>query len=231
MRRPFQGMWDFISGAATLWGFMPAAWQTVLVTGATTLTGYLGWQSAGPFYACIGAAGVFALSMIGVFLATAMPKLTGVFEKLTVEQINIFNPILQQDKDGRNRKVSILRNVTFECVLKNHSQQMVYFQIKRASQSMAGKTIVGEPKLSPLICIVPPFSYQRIILQSLPDITVSDGMIGLIDLEILYGEEKNNLEYKFIYESTPQLGVVVQRNGDASISMNAPITKHIHEKA
>lgn len=81
---------------------MPAAWQTVLVTGATTLTGYLGWQSAGPFYACIGAAGVFALSMIGVFLATAMPKLTGVFEKLTVEQINIFNPILQQDKDGRN---------------------------------------------------------------------------------------------------------------------------------
>jgi hypothetical protein len=118
----------------------------------------------------------------------------------------------------------------FECVLKNHSQQIVYFQIKRASQSMAGKTVVGEPKLSPLVCIVPPFSYQRIALQSLPDITVADGMIGLIDLEIWYGDERDNLEFKFTYESTPQLGVIMQRNGDASLSMNAPITKHIHEK-
>jgi hypothetical protein len=230
MPKPLKRLLDFASGATTLWGLMPAAWQTVVVAGATTVTAYFGWQNVNPFYACIGTAGVFALSMIGVFLATAVPKLTGVFEKLTVEQINIFNPVLQQDKDGRNRKVSVLRNLMFECVLKNHSQQIVYFQIKRASQSMAGKTVVGEPKLSPLICIVPPFSYQKIALQSLPDITVADGMIGLIDLEIWYGDARDNLEYKFMYESTPQLGVIMQRNGEASLSMNAPITKHIHEK-
>jgi hypothetical protein len=55
-------------------------------------------------------------------------------------------------------------------------------------------------------------------------------MVGLIDLEILYGEERDKLSYKFDYESTPQLSVVLQRNGDAAISMNAPITKHLHEK-
>jgi hypothetical protein len=230
MGKFFKALWDFVSGATTLWGLMPAAWQTAAVAGATSLTGYFGWEHANPFYACIGAAGVFALSMIGVFLITAMSRLTGVFEKLTVEQINLFNPILHQDKDGRNKKVSFLRNLTFECVLKNHSNEIVYFKIKRASQSMAGKTIVGEPRLSPLVSIVPPFSYHKIALQSLPDIQVADGMVGLIDLEILYGEDKERLQYKFTYESTPQLGVILQKNGDASISMNAPIIKHIHEK-
>jgi hypothetical protein len=226
----FKKTWEFISGAATLWGFMPAAWQTVLVAGATSVTGYLGWQTATPFYACIGAAGVFALSMFGVFLINAGAKLTGTFERLTVEQINLFNPTLQQDKDGRNKKIFLLKNLTFECVLKSHSQQMMYFKIKRASQSMAGRTIVGEPKLSSLTSIVPPFSYQKITLQSLPDIDVADGMIGVIELEILYGEDKEDLKYKFTYESAPQLAIVFQKGGNATIAMNAPITKHAHEQ-
>jgi hypothetical protein len=168
MGKFFKTVWDFISGASTLWGFMPAAWQTVLVTASTAVTGYFGWQNLSPFYAIIGAAAVFALTMIGVFLATAMSQMGSTFEKLTVESINLFNPMIHQDKNGRNKKITLLRNLTFECVLKNHSPHIIYYQLKRATHSMAGQTILGEPKLSSLVSIAPPFSYQKILLQTLP---------------------------------------------------------------
>jgi hypothetical protein len=218
-----------ISGASTLWGFMPAAWQTAVMGTMTLVTGYFGFQTGGVFYALIGASAVFAFVMFGIFLMTLMTKMVSSYEKLAVEQVGLFNPILDHVKDGRNRKVWTLKNLTFEITVRNHSQQTLYFKIRRAAHSMAGNTIRGEHKLPDIINIVPAMTAQKVILQTLPDIPIANGMEGVIDLEIAYGDERESLKYLLIYGCTPQLSIILQKNGSGQIAMSTPIVKNVHE--
>jgi hypothetical protein len=73
-----------ISGASTLWGFMPAAWQTAVIGTVTIMTGYFGFQTGGIFYALIGASAVFAFVMFGIFLMILMKRMVSSYEKLAV---------------------------------------------------------------------------------------------------------------------------------------------------
>jgi hypothetical protein len=219
-----------ISGASTLWGFMPAAWQTAVMGAATLVTGYFGFQSGGIFYALIGASVVFACVMFGIFLMTAMTRMVSSYEKLAVEQISLFNPMLNQAKDGRNKKTWTLKNLSYEVTLRNHSQQTLYFQTRRATHSMAGQTLVGQHNISPHVNIVPAMTAQKIMLQTLPDIPVVDGMVGRIDLEIAYGDDREKLNYLLMYICAPHLSITVQKNGGGQIAINCPIEKNLHEK-
>jgi hypothetical protein len=208
---------------------MPAAWQTAVMGTATLVTGYFGFQTGGVFYALIGASAVFSFVMFGLFLMTMMTRMVSSFEKIAVEQISLFSPMLDQIKDGRNRKAWMLKNLTYEIILRNHSQQTLYFQTRRASHSMAGKTLIGEHKVSSNVNIIPAMTAQKIMLQTLPDIPIADGMAGLVDLEIVYGDERDSLKYFFVYECTPQLSIIVQKNGSGQIAVSSPILKNFHE--
>lgn len=159
-----------------------------------------------------------------------MTRIVGTYEKLAVEQVSLFNPFLMQSKDGRNKKVWKLANLTYEITLRNLSQQTIYYQTKRAVHSMAGKTVEGEHRISNAINLLPPMSIQKLMLQTLSDIPIANGMQGLIDIEILYGEEKDALNYLLQYECTPQLSISIHQNGSAQIALSSPITKNTHEK-
>jgi len=77
--------------------------------------------------------------------------------------------------------------------------------------------------------IIPAMTAQKIMLQTLPDIPIADGMAGLVDLEIVYGDERDSLKYFFVYECTPQLSIIVQKNGSSQIAVSSPILKNFHE--
>jgi hypothetical protein len=129
-----------ISGATNPLGFQPAAWQTAVMSTATLATRLL-WDSRlqESFTASLERQLVFAFVMVGIFLMTAMTRMISSYEKLAVEQVSLFNPILDQVKDGRNRKLLESKKSYIRVTLRNHSQQTLYFKTRRATHSMAGK--------------------------------------------------------------------------------------------
>jgi hypothetical protein len=223
--------WGLLSNAPTVWGFLPSSWQLAVAGAASAMTAWFGYWQGGIFYALIGASMVFAFSMFGIVLWVFLTRSLSVFERLIVESVGPSQAHFHESKDGRNKKYWVIRGLTLECVLRNHSQQTVYFQIKRATHSMLGLTVPpNKPDAKPAISIVPPKSLQKITFATLPDIKVQDDMKGHIDLEILYGPSKDKLHYLLLYESAPMMGAVISKKGQSQITINAPIIKHTHEK-
>lgn len=220
-----------VQGATTVWGLLPANWQLVVTGIATVVTGYFGFQTGGIFWALIGASAVLAFGLMSLLLWIVLTKLTSVFERLTVETIGMSGGNLHKGKDGRNRNTWTLKHLTMELQLRNHSQRTLYFKIKRLTHSMSGKTLKDPPKLAEGISIVPPQTIQKILLATLPDLPVVNDMTGHIDLEIVYGSDKDDLRYLFVYESTPAMAISIGKNGQGQIQITAPIIKHLHGNA
>lgn len=234
-RKSFRGrVWGYLSGATTLWGLLPTTWQAAITTAATGVTGYFSYQEwGGVTWALLTSSAVFAMTSIGFWIWFGVTRLVSVFERLTVDQIAVVQAILHEEKDGRNKKRWLIKGLTLECHLRNHSPLTLYFKPKRIGHSMAGKTCSGSPKIMDQVSIVPPQTNQRILLATLPDIEIGDDqLIGHIDLEILYGPAKDDLRYLFLYESEPGMSVFInQKTGKGEIKLSAPIKRHLHEGA
>ena len=217
-----------IGNAVTLWGLLPTSWQTIMTLIASVATGYFSFRSNGIAVAIVAASAVFAFSMLGIFMWIGITRLTSVYERLIVESLGISTGHVNFDKDGRNHTIYILRNLSLKLILRNHSpQQTIYFRLKRVHHSIGTATVSGVPKVSSLINIIPPGGIAEITLQTLPDVTLTANLIGHIDIEIQYGDNKEKLQYLLMYQSAPALGVIVQKKM-SHITINAPIIKHLH---
>jgi hypothetical protein len=69
MARAIRRLVEFVSGIATLWGFLPAAWQASVIATLTVMTAYLGYSTLGLFWATVGATAVFAFTTSGLYYA------------------------------------------------------------------------------------------------------------------------------------------------------------------
>lgn len=219
--------WDWVSGGSTVWGLLPATWQTAATTALSAATAYLGYQAGGLFYALLGGAAMFALGMAGAYYTILFNRQTSIFERLGLDRIAPIQAGITATGSKEAPEFSI-HGLTLEVQLQNHSERNVWIKIKRSHHSIAGQT--NEGPVSDLANIIPPHGDLKIVLETLPDIKIGTEQInGSIDMEILYGPDKDDLRYLFSYVSKPAMGVLIDTHtGVGQLSITSPITKYEH---
>lgn len=221
----FPGLWDLFSGGSTMWGLLPTAWQASAAAALSAVTGFLGYQTGGLFYAVLGAAAMFAMVMVAAYYAILLNRQTSVFERLAIEQIAPVQAALTGDWET---KEFVIKGYTLEAQIRNHSERSVWIQLRRAQHSMGGQT--NDAEISKLVSIIPPHGLQKMNLATLPDIKVIDPLTGTVDLEILYGPQADDLRYVFYYVNKPAIGLLVEEGGKGQLTFTTPITKNQHER-
>jgi len=176
--------------------------------------------------------GAAAFSMMLVYYILLTRRLTSVYEQVSMDEV----AIIQANLDGMRRtkkKFDVseakISHLTLRCTLRNHSERTIFYKLKRSHHSMSGKT----PKnnvVAQNVCVIPSHGQQGFILATLPDIELSDSISGDIDLEILYGPNKDSLRYLFKYQGTPHLSVAMADDGRAQMTINTLVQNYGHER-
>src|SRR4051794_39529000 len=78
-----------IGHLTTAWGLLPLPWQTAIIAMLSALTGYLGFESGGLYWALLGASAMFAFGMAGAYYFILLRSQTTVFERLIAENLSI----------------------------------------------------------------------------------------------------------------------------------------------
>lgn len=234
MANIFSRLFSGASGASTLWGFLPASWQMAVITMLSAVTGYVGFQSAGLYWALLGAAAMFSFGMSGTYYFILLRSRASVFELLIIDQISIAQAWLVRKDESAPFELNALtiRGLTFQVHLTNRSERTVYAQLKRVNNSMGGKTVKKIEAPAKDIVIIPATAGQTFIISTLPDIEVCDGLSGWIELELLYGPSKDDLSYEFHIDAEPGMSLGINKeNSTGELKMLYQIRKLVHQRA
>jgi hypothetical protein len=231
MRKIVKAIWDFISGAATLWGFLPAAWQAAIVAGATAMTAYLGYEGGGLFWATIGASAVFAFTTAGLYYALLFWKQITVFERLVVEMVDIIDVSASGPKEDT---AGIIDHITLHCILRNHGERNLFFQLRREHHSLGGR-VNPDAHIAPGVNVIPPRERAKLMLATLNDLRLpKDGgepLKGKLELEIEYGPREDNLCY--LLDHVGELGlsaVVLPSEKRGELRLIAWLKRNTHKR-
>jgi len=223
-------IWDSASAGSTIWALLPSTWQTAITTGAGVVTAYFGFEAGGIFYALLGGAGMFLIATAGAYYAILLNRQVSIFERIGIDQITIVQAAMigkgsQEKPDG-----FLIRGLTLEVHIKNHSERNIWTKIKREHHSIANQTTESPPYN--VVNVIPAHGFLKILLATLPDISLgAERITGTVDLEILYGPDKDDLRYLFLYISKPALGIQIDTgSGSGQLNMAIPITKNEHER-
>src|SRR5690242_12325707 len=74
---------------STLWGVLPAAWQTLVTGVLTAMTAWFGPKEFGWAQTIFYASGVFAFGMVTAFLTLRIAQIVGMFQRLTIAGFGI----------------------------------------------------------------------------------------------------------------------------------------------
>src|SRR4051812_31895437 len=76
MQKIIKKIWGAASGGSTLWGFLPTPWQAAFTAVISAMTGVVGYQGGGLFWALIGASAVFCFMTAGLYYAILLSRQT-----------------------------------------------------------------------------------------------------------------------------------------------------------
>ena len=192
----------------TAWGLLPATWQTAATAAMSGIAVYFGLKEVGIAQAIFYASGVLAFGMSVVFLSLQISQILGMFQRLSISHIGILNVSLLKN----NTEVSHL-NAFF--LLRNDSQRMMFYKLKRAYLSIDTRGPTN-PDVDRGLIIIPPFGgSQSVNLATIQSITINKDRpapAGVLEVEVEYGDEEDNLEYLFHYIANIQLLIGKQGN-------------------
>jgi hypothetical protein len=218
--------WELVSGGSTIWGFLPSAWQSAIVSAVSAMTAYLGFEYGGLLFAMLSGGAMFAFGMAGAYYTILLNRQTSIFERFGVDQIAVIQASIVGNKE---KQEFFIHGLTLEVHFMNYSERSIWMQVRRAHHSIGGQTTDSEP--SKLISIIPARGVQKLNLATLPDIKVIDPINGSIDLEILYGPAQDELKFLFYYVCKPAVGMLLDTQvGAGQLTITFPITKHEHQR-
>jgi hypothetical protein len=229
MRFSFKRAFEAIGHGSTVWTFLPTAWQGAVTTALTVVTGYFGYQSGGVFFALVGGTIVFACCCAAAYFVLRVARLMSVFERVSIVAVGI------QDggfSDEPNHRVTYL---TMNFVLKNDSERLVFYRIRRAHNELSGKVHPGAG-VDRNILILQVGASATVGLPTLKDIALPGGDVrtapeGRLEVEIEYGPFVDDLCYLMRYVSQTGLGVVFNKETkSAQLNMAASVQELTHEK-
>jgi hypothetical protein len=116
----------------TVWSFVPAATQTAITTALSGMTVYFGYQELGIARSIFLGTGVMAFGMSVVFFWARISQMLSTFQRLSVAGFVVPNSGI----DAPKNKIS---GINVQCIIRNDSQQLMFYKIKRMHQLIESK--------------------------------------------------------------------------------------------
>jgi hypothetical protein len=188
----------------TVWSFIPAALQTSVTAGLSGVTAYFGYQELGIARAVFLATGVMAFGLTVTFLWLRISQILGIYQRLSVGALGVPNVAL--DSSQKPTKVS---GINIQCVLRNDSQVLMFYQLKRVRNVMESRVPATHTVDHNIVTIPPNGGTQVINFATIEDIPFPDKKelrtSGNVELEVAYGRAKDELDFLFRYTSDLQV--------------------------
>jgi hypothetical protein len=242
MARDHGGYLRRVAQLQAMWSLLPSTWQLSAVGAISAVTGYLGFQAGGYFYAALGAIAAFCLGSIGVFFTILISRAIGIYGKLTIKEIGVSAFAPEFSSEARSKVITAVKNLTMNVVVQNNSMRDIHFKVSRCDLSILGR-VNPDATISAMTHIVPAGQTQPLIVPTIERIdlpkTVPDkasALTGRIILQIEYGPSSEVLPYRLLYEADPifGLGTIAGATKNApsqvSLSVICPIRKYVHER-
>jgi hypothetical protein len=132
----------------TLWGLLPAAWQTFITAGFTAATAWFGIPEVGLARAIFYSSGVLAFGMTTVFLSLRIAQILGMFQRLALASFGITSIILSSDETQ-------IEHLNLFVVLRNDSQRPMFYRLRRMHAVMERRTPISETIDDKNVIIIP----------------------------------------------------------------------------
>jgi hypothetical protein len=227
MANPIKKLWDWTGSATTAWGILPSTWQAGATGALSAVTGWLGYKEAGLAQAIFLAAGVFAFGMAAIFFALRVAAITGLFQRLSIPGVGVHTAAM-----GKGQSIAVL---SLNCVLRNDSQRLMFYRLKRATSSVA-RQVGSNNSVDKNIIIIPPNGgTQTVFFSSIENIPYKNGGAapsGSIELDVEYGPSADDLKYVFSYGADVQIGIAKNKaKNETQLTVVSSVTTYIHSRA
>lgn len=171
----------------------------------TGVTAWFGFQELGKAQAIFYAMGVLAFGLTCVFLWLRITSIVGIFRRLSVAALQIPNAAVDGSK---NNQVTLLNGINIQAVLRNDSQLLMFYRLRRANNSIESK-VPPKHAVDRTVLIVPPNGGVSVInMATIEDVRPKnkDGRFdGHLELEVEYGPAEDSLDYLLRYVADIQI--------------------------
>jgi hypothetical protein len=226
----FKKSFEIGGHVTTFWTFVPAAVQTAISAGLSAVTGYFGYQELGIARAIFLATGVMAFGMMITFLWMRISQISGVYQRISVMAFGVPNFGLDV-----LRAPTVVTGLNMQCLLRNDSQVLMFYQLKRAGNVME-RRVPANTKVDNNIVVIPPNGGAQIInfatIENIPFSSKKElVMSGSIDMLVAYGPAKDDLCFLFHYAADTHIVFAKTPDGkNHAANMVTSITAFEHSK-
>lgn len=225
MAKLFKKSVEWGNNFSNVWGLLPATWQTGMVGVMSGLTVYLGLGEVGKAQAIFYASGVFAFGLGCVFLSLRISQILGMFQRLSIIHTHVngwsFNNL------ANPTQITFL-NGGF--VLRNDSQRIMFYKLKRVHLSIE---TIGPKNSNVDESVVPisPFGGTQGVncasIINIPFDLKKSAPEGTLEVQILYGDSKDSLDYLLTYKATVHVALTkVNKDWQASLPNQLKLLHH-----
>mgnify|MGYP001433299280 CR=1 FL=1 len=202
----FIGVWQTI---ASLAGFFATLWQT--------------YQEALPWHLIL-----FYSFGVFFFISVGIASIHYTFRQLTVfKRLAYIHSVPMIHADVDQKTIGLY----FKCTLKNISPfKTMYAKLERGECNLQGKTN-SQPEHKEPIIIVPPLQEFSLIVPEVPNLDTNKTITGKLEVEVLYGDDENNLPYKLSYKFEPIIKISRLKEASAEMHFSGALIKYEHKKS
>lgn len=185
------------------------------------LTVILGLPTLGFAQAIFLGTGVAAFTMAAIYFFVRLSAIAGVFQRLSVESFGF----LQLAFDPAT---STLTHINLMAKLKNDSQRLLFYRLRRAYVSIAKQTS-ADHKVDENVLIIAVGGTAQIQFSTIGNVQMAFGggeaPKGVLELEVEYGSTPEHLPYLFRHVAEIHLvGSLSDQPGGTKALALAPIT-------
>jgi hypothetical protein len=190
------------------------------------LTAYFGLGEVGKAQAIYYASGVLAFGMCCVFLSLRIAQILGMFQRLSVAAVGVGNFSMNQNQ-------TVITHLNAAFTLRNDSQRIMFYKLKRVHLSIE---TIGPKDLSvdESLVIIAPFggiqSVNCATLQNIPAPKGGPAPTGHLEVQVLYGDDKDSLHYLFTYKAVVNV-LLMKVNKELQATMSTQLKLLHHERA
>jgi hypothetical protein len=186
-----------------LWTLLPAAWQLVAIAALAAATEHYGYTQLGLARSLYYSSGVVAFGMVSFFCYLRIQQMIGIFKRISVPNIGARSVVLDKSETE-------IQNIILALDLRNDSQQPIFYRLRRANASLAGRALASDLIDDKNTFIIPAFGgLVSVNLGSILGVPIRTGVpSGIAELELDYGGVDGELSYHLHYKAAIQVMIV-----------------------
>ncbi|MBK3664379.1 hypothetical protein JJE66_24530 [Bradyrhizobium diazoefficiens] len=189
--------------AHLVWTLLPAAWQLAAIAALAAVTEHYGYSQLGLARSLYYSSGVVAFGMVSFFCYLRIQQMIGLYKRVSVPNIGARSVVLDKNETE-------IQNVILGLDLRNDSQQPIFYRLRRANASLAGRTLASDLVDDKNTFIIAAFGGMvPINLGSILGVPTRAGTpSGIVELELDYGGVDGELSYHLNYKATIHIMIV-----------------------